>query len=139
MPTFHSLDGQVLDYGNPADYSENDEQAFLISFEKQLRTADKTNVEHIKKLQKNFNEIAGIVGLGNLSVHGTFDTATASALDYYAENRGLFMKYGISNHLRAKEIEQVTKPAFTETEHAPTIDEMKELDINISELYNDRN
>ena len=49
------------------------------------------------------------------------------------------MQYGVSNHLKAKEIEQVTEPAFTETEHAPTIDEMKELEIDISELYNDRN
>lgn len=137
MPTFHSLSGEVLDYGNPADYKDSDEKAFLISFEKQLRTADKTNTDHVQKLQENFNEIANIVGLANLSPHGTMDTATADALDYYSKNRELFMKYGISNHLRAKEIEQVTQPAFTETEHAPTIEEMKGLDIDISELYNE--
>ena len=138
MPTFHTLDGQVLDYGNPADYQGSDEKAFLISFEKQLRTADKTNSDHITKLQQNFNEIAGLIGVSKLPTHGTLDTATADALDYYESNRGLFMKYGISNHLKAKEIERVTAPAFTETEHAPTIDEMKELEIDISELYNDR-
>lgn len=137
MPTFHSLAGEVLDYGNPADYQESDEKAFLISFEKQLRTADRTNSEHIQKLQTNFNEIAGIVGLKTLSPHGTMDTATADALDYYNKNRKLFMKYGISNHKKAKEIEQVTSPAFTETEYAPTIEEMKGLDIDISELYNE--
>ena len=139
MPRFHGLDGQQIQYGTPGQYEADDEKAFLISFEKQLRTADMSNAEHVSKLQNNFNEIAKIVGVGQVPVHGTLDNTTAQALQYYSDNRGLFMQYGITNHLKAKEIEQVTKPAFTETEHAPTIDEMKELEIDISELYNDRN
>lgn len=138
MPKFYGLNGEQLQYGNPEQYELDDEKAFLISFEKQLRSIDKTNSEHINKFQQNFNEIASIIGVTQIPVHGTLDNMTAQAMQYYEDNRGLFMKYGISNHLRAKEIEQVTKPAFTETEYAPTIDEMKELEMDISELYNDR-
>ena len=138
MPRFHGLDGQQIQYGNPGEYAIDDEKAFLISFEKQLRTADMANPEHVTQLQNNFNEIASIIGVAQVPVHGTMDTTTADALRYYEDNRGLFMQYGVSNHLKAKEIEQVTESAFTETEHAPTIDEMKELEIDISELYNDR-
>ena len=138
MPRFHGLDGEQIQYGSPGLYNLDDEKAFLISFEKQLRTADMSNTDHIKQLQHNFNEIASIIGISQLPVHGTMDTSTANALQYYEKNRGSFMEYGVSNHLKAKEIEKVTAPAFTEAEHAPTIDEMKELEIDISELYDDR-
>ena len=37
MPRFHGLDGQQIQYGNPGQYETDDEKAFLISFEKQLR------------------------------------------------------------------------------------------------------
>ena len=51
MPRFHGLDGQQIQYGNPGEYAIDDEKAFLISFEKQLRTADMANPEHITTLQ----------------------------------------------------------------------------------------
>ena len=138
MIRFHGLDGSNIQLGNNIDYSLEDERAFLISFEKQLRTVDKTSPEQVSILQKNWNELANILGVSQLSTSGTYDQATAGAIDYYENNRGALMEYGITNHLKAKELEKVTGPAFTETEHAPTIEEMKELDINISELYNDR-
>ena len=137
MPKFQGLDGEVMQYGNPEEYNLDDEKAFLISFEKQLRTADLNNPTDVSILQSNFNEIANIIGVSNIPTDGTIDNTTADALNYYKDNRKLFMQYGIAEHLNAKKIEEVTNPAFTKTEYAPTIEEMKSLEIDISELYND--
>jgi hypothetical protein len=138
MIKFHALDNSILSYGNEMEFNKEDEKAFLISFEKQLRTADLESSNDVSKLQFNFNEMANVMGVSNIPTHGVTDAATVEALNYYKNNREVFMKYGIKEHVNAKKVQKVTNPAFTETEYAPSIDEMKELEIDISELYNDR-
>ena len=135
MLDFTTLDGQTLAYGKQEGYSVDDEKAFTLSLDKQTRAADLNNKQHITAIKKNLNQIAKLLKLGSLSEDGNLDEPAIAAIQYFQNNAKLFNEHGISQHIDAKKLEKMTNPAFTETEYAPTIEEMKKLEVNIDELY----
>ena len=137
MPSFRTLDGQTLQYGQEGTYLPEDEKAFILSLDKQVRAADLTDKAHTSAIQSNLNQISKILKLGLLPEDGVVDEETGQSLQYFVDNRELFLEHGITEHINAKKLEQMTNPAFTETEHAPTMDEMKALEIDIGKLYED--
>ena len=137
MPSFKTLDGQTLQYGQEGTYLPEDEKAFILSLDKQVRAADLTNKVQVSAIQSNLNQISKILKLGSLPEDGTVDEETGASIQYFIDNRDLFIEHGITEHIRAKKLEQMTAPAFTPTEYAPTMDEMKELEVDIGKLYED--
>ena len=135
MPNFTTLDGQTLAYGKQEGYSVDDEKAFTLSLDKQVRAADLNNKQHVIAIKKNLNQISKLLELGSLSEDGNLDEPAMASIQYFQNNAKLFKEHGISQHIDAKKLEKITNPAFTETEYAPTIDEMKKLEINIDQLY----
>ena len=135
MLNFTTLDGQTLAYGKLEGYSVDDEKAFTLSLDKQARAADLNNKQHVIALKKNLNQISKLLELGSLSEDGNLDEPAIASIQYFQNNAKLFKEHGISQHIDAKKLEKMTNPAFTETEYAPTIDEMKKLEVNIDELY----
>ena len=132
---FTTLDGQTLAYGKQEGYSVDDEKAFTLSLDKQTRAADLNNKDHVLALKKNLNQISKILKIGPLPENGNLDEPAIASIQYFQNNAKLFKEHGISQHIDAKKLEKMTNPAFTETEYAPTIDEMKKLEVNIDELY----
>ena len=137
MPSFRQLDGQTLQYGQEGTYLPEDEKAFILSLDKQVRAADLTDKKQVSAIQFNLNKISTILQLGTLPEDGVVDDDTAASLQYFIDNRDLFLEHGITEHIRAKKLEQMTAPAFTPNEYAPTMDEMKELEVDIGKLYED--
>ena len=137
MPSFKTLDGQTLQYGQEGTYLPEDEKAFILSLDKQVRAADLTDKKQVSAIQFNLNKISTILQLGTLPEDGVVDDDTAASLQYFIDNRDLFIKHGITEHIRAKKLEQMTAPAFTPSEYAPTMDEMKALEVDIGKLYED--
>ena len=137
MPNFRTLDGQTLQYGQEGTYLPEDEKAFILSLDKQVRAADLTNKEQVSAIQSNLNQMSKILQLGSLPEDGIIDEETGASLQYFIDNRDLFIEHGITEHIRAKKLEQMTAPAFTPSEYAPTMDEMKELEVDIGKLYED--
>ena len=135
MPNFTTLDGQTLAYGKQEGYSVDDEKAFTLSLDKQVRAAELNNKQHVMAIKKNLNQISKLLELDQLSEDGNLDEPAIASIQYFQNNAKLFKEHGISQHIDAKKLEKMTNPAFTETEYAPTIDEMKKLEINIDELY----
>ena len=135
MLNFTTLDGQTLAYGKQEGYSVDDEKAFTLSLDKQARAADLNNKQHVIALKKNLNQISKLLELGSLSEDGSLDEPAIASIQYFQNNAKLFKEHGISQHIDAKKLEKMTNSAFTETEYAPTIDEMKKLEVNIDELY----
>ena len=137
MPSFRTLDGQTLQYGQEGTYLPEDEKAFILSLDKQVRAADLADKTQVSAIQSNLNQISKILNLGFLPEDGTVDEETNQSIQYFINNRNLFIEHGITEHIRAKKLEQMTAPAFTPTEYAPTMDEMKELEVDIGKLYED--
>ena len=137
MPSFKTLGGQTLQYGQEGAYTLEDQQAFILELDKQVRAADLTDEEHLRAVRSNLNYIYKLLGIGNLPEDGPIDQSTMDGLDYFKENRDLFLEHGIENHVDAKKLEKLTNPAFTETEYAPTMEEMKALEVEIDQLYED--
>ena len=135
MLNFTTLDGQTLAYGKQEGYSVDDEKAFTLSLDKQVRAADLNNKQHVIAIKKNLNQISKLLELGSLSEDGNLDEPAMASIQYFQNNAKLFKEHGISQHIDAKKLEKITNPSFKETEYAPTIDEMKKLEINIDELY----
>ena len=133
---FTTLEGQNIAYGKQEGVYLDDEKAFILSLDKALRAADLNNGISVRSIQKNLNQISQILELGSIPENGVLDGPTIEAIKYFQQNADLFKEHGISQHMDAKKLEKMTNPAFTETEYAPTIDEMKKLEINIDELYN---
>ena len=137
MPTFTQLDGQTLQYGQQETYLPEDEKAFILSLDKAIRAADLTDKAQVSAIQSNLNQISKILQLGTLPEDGVIDDETGASIQYFIDNRDLFLEHGITEHIRAKKLEQMTAPAFTPNEYAPTMDEMKELEVDIGKLYED--
>jgi len=137
MPIFKDLEGQTLQFGNEETYLIEDEKAFILKLDEQLRAVDLNNPEHISFMKHNLNQLSNELGLDPLPKSSDIDEATAQTIKYFNDNRKLFIEYGIKNHLRAKQLEKMTAPAFTPTEYAPTIDEMIKLEVDIGKLYED--
>ena len=137
MPTFNTLDGQTLQYGEQGTYILEDEKAFILKLDEQLRAADLEDQGHVSALQSNFNQISEILGLGKLPENGIVGDETVETVQYFHQNRDLFIEHGITNHARAKELEKMQNPAFTPAEFAPTIDEILALEVDIGRLYDD--
>ena len=136
MPKFKTKEGGVLDFGNKEAYNLDDEIAFILSLEKQIKSMNPQNPDHVAAFKENINEISSILNLNALPINSMWDESTQASYDYISENLDLFKKYGITEHINAKKIEKTTNPAFTETEYPPTIEEMKKLEVDIGELYN---
>ena len=132
---FTTLDGQNIAYGKQEGIHLDDEKAFILSLDKAIRAADLKEATNVRSIQKNFNQISQILELNSIPENGVLDDPTIGAIKYFQQNADLFKEHGISQHIDAKKLEKMTNPAFTETEYAPTIDEMKKLEINIDELY----
>ena len=135
MPKFTMLDGQTLVYGKEGAYTVDDEKAFILSLDKQLRAVDLNDKRQVSVVQNNLNIISKTLQLESLPTDGALDQPTIQAIQYFKQNSDLFKEHGISQHIDAKKLEKLTNPAFTETEHAPTMDEMKALEIDIGALY----
>lgn len=135
MPNITTLEGQTLSFGKEESYSIDDERAFILYLDKMFRAADPKNKAHISALAKNMNVISGMLNLGQIPEDGVLDDSVQGTFNYFAENKDLFLKHGISKHIDAKKLEKITNPAFTEAEHAPTIEEMKKLEVDIGQLY----
>lgn len=135
MLNFTTLDGQNIAYGKQEGIHLDDEKAFIFSLDKAIRAADLNSGISVRSIQKNLNQISQILELGSISENGVLDQPTLGAIKYFQQNSDVFKEHGISQHMDAKKLEKMTNPAFTETEYAPTIDEMKKLEINIDELY----
>ena len=132
---FTTLEGQNVAYGKQEGVYLDDEKAFILSLDKAIRAADLNSGINIRSIQKNLNQISQVLELGSLSEDGNLDEPAIASIQYFQNNAKLFKEHGISQHIDAKKLEKMTNPAFTETEYAPTIDEMKKLEINIDELY----
>lgn len=137
MLTFKTLEGNTLQYGDTEVPELTDEKAFILKLDEQLRAADPKDAGHISALQSNMNMISELLGLGKLPENGIIGNETAETIAYFRDNRELFVEHGITNHVRAKELEKMTAPAFTPSEFAPTMDDMKKLEVDIGQLYED--
>ena len=137
MLTFKTLEGNTLQYGETEVPELEDEKAFILKLDEQLRAADPEDNGHVSVIQSNINIISEVLGLGKLPENGIMGNETMESIKYFQDNRSLFVEHGITNHVRAKELEKMTAPAFTPTEFAPTIDEMIKLEVDIGQLYED--
>ena len=137
MLTFKTLEGNTLQYGETEVPELKDEKAFILKLDEQLRAADPQDTSQLSAIQSNINAISNILGLGKLPENGVMGNETMESIKYFQDNRSLFVEHGITNHVRAKELEKMTAPAFTPTEFAPTIDEMIKLEVDIGQLYED--
>ena len=138
MLELKTLDGQTLPLGQEEAYTIEDEKTFNLSLDKMLRTADLDNEDHVSVIQSNLNQISKILQLGTLAEDGVLDEATNSSIQYFINNRELFIDHGITEHINAKKLEKILSPSeivFTDTEYPPTIEEMKELEVDIGKLY----
>ena len=137
MLTFKTLEGNTLQYGDTEVPELTDEKAFILKLDEQLRAADPTDKTQVAVLQSNMNQVASMLNLSDLPEDGLMEGPTADTFEYFNNNRKLFLEYGITNHARAKQLEQMTAPAFTPSEFAPTMDDMKKLEVDIGQLYED--
>ena len=139
MPNFKQLDGQTLQLGKEGAYLQEDEKAFTLMLDKQFRAADLTDKTQVSTLAFNVNTIADILKLGRIPEDGTIDEEVGQAFQYFIDNRELFIKHGITEHINAKKLEQMTASVFTDAEAAnvPTIDDMKKLEVDIGKIYTD--
>lgn len=137
MPKFTGLDNGILEFGNNETYNQENEIAFILELNKQINSMNPQDPNHVMAFKKNANEISKILGLNQLPVTEAWDDATNDTYRYLLDNINLFKKHGITEHVTAKKLEKTTNPAFTETESAPTIDEMKSLEVDIGKLYNE--
>ena len=139
MPNFKQLDGQTLQLGKEGAYLQEDEKAFTLMLDKQFRAADLNDKTQVSILASNVNTIADILKLGNIPEDGTVDEEGSQAFQYFVDNRELFIKHGITEHINAKKLEQMTASVYTDAEAAnvPTIDDMKKLEVDIGQLYTD--
>jgi len=139
MPNFKELNGQTLQLGKEGAYLPEDEKAFTLMLDKQTRAADLTIPSDVSTLAFNMNTIAEMLKLGRIPEDGTIDEEVAAAFQYFIDNRDLFIEHGITEHINAKKLEQMTASVYTEAEAAniPTIDDMKKLEVDIGKLYTD--
>ena len=139
MPNFKQLDGQTLQLGKEGAYLQEDEKAFTLMLDKQFRAADLTDKTQVSTLAFNVNTIADILKLGRIPEDGTIDEEVGAAFQNFIDNRELFIKHGITEHINAKKLEQMTASVYTDAEAAnvPTIDDMKKLEVDIGRLYTD--
>ena len=139
MPSFKQLDGQTLQLGKEGTYLPDDEKAFTLMLDKQFRAADLNDKTQVSILAQNINTIADTLKVGRIPEDGIMDDAVAESFQYFIDNRELFIKHGITEHINAKKLEQITASMYTDAEAAniPTIDDMKKLEIDIGNLYTD--
>ena len=139
MPNFKQLDGQTLQLGKEGAYLPEDEKAFTLMLDKQFRAVDLNDKNQVAILAYNVNTIAEILKLGRIPEDGTVDDEVAAAFQYFIDNRDLFIEHGITEHINAKKLEQMTASVYTDAEAAniPTIDDMKKLEVDIGKLYTD--
>jgi len=139
MPNFKELNGQTLQLGKEGAYLPEDEKAFTLMLDKQFRAADLNDKAQVATLASNVNTIAEMLKLGRIPEDGTIDEEVAAAFQYFIDNRDLFIEHGITEHINAKKLEQMTASVYTEAEAAniPTIDDMKKLEVDIGKLYTD--
>ena len=139
MPKFKQLDGQTLQLGKEGTYLPDDEKAFTLMLDKQLRAVDLNDKAQVSTVASNINTIADILKLGRIPEDGIIDDAVAASFQYFIDNRELFIKHGITEHINAKKLEQMTASVYTDAEAAnvPTIDDMKKLEVDIGQLYTD--
>tara|TARA_R110002012_G_scaffold299583_1_gene498776 strand:+ start:2717 stop:3133 length:417 start_codon:yes stop_codon:yes gene_type:complete len=137
MPKFTTKDGGILEFGNNEAYNLEDEIAFILSLEKQIKSMNPQDPNNVKAFKTNANTIASMIGIDEMPVNEMWDDVTNQTFTYLSDNLDLFKKHGITEHITAKKLEKTTNPAFTETESAPTIDEMKSLEVDIGKLYDE--
>ena len=139
MLNFKQLDGQTLQLGTEGATLQEDEKAFTLMLDKQTRAADLTIPSDVSTLAFNMNTIAEILKLGRIPEDGTVDNEVAEVFQYFADNRELFIEHGITEHINAKKLEQMTASVYTDAEAAniPTIEDMKKLEVDIGKLYTD--
>ena len=137
MPKFITKDGGVLEFGNNEAYNLDDEIAFILSLDKQINSMNPQDPSHVRAFKTNVNEMAQLIGMDSMPVNEMWDDVSKNTFQYISDNMDLFKKYGITEHVNAKKIEKTTNPAFTKTENAPTIDEMKALEVDIGKLYDE--
>tara|TARA_R100001530_G_C4263797_1_gene141248 strand:+ start:75 stop:512 length:438 start_codon:yes stop_codon:yes gene_type:complete len=139
MPEFKQLDGQTLQLGKKGAYLQEDEKAFTLMLDKQFRAADLSDTTQVGILAFNVNTIADILKLGRIPEDGIIDEEVGQAFQYFIDNRDLFIEHGITEHINAKKLEQLTESVYTEAEAAniPTIEDMKKLEVDIGQLYTD--
>jgi hypothetical protein len=130
---FTTLDGQNIAYGKQEGVYLDDEKAFILSLDKAIRAADLNNGINVRSIQKSLNQIAQRIEVDSIPESGVLDESTLAAITYFQQNADLFKEHGISQHMDAKKLEKMTNPAFTETEYAPTIEEMKKLEVNLDD------
>ena len=107
--------------------------------DKQFRAADLNDKTQVSILASNLNTIADILKLGKIPEDGTIDEEVGQAFQYFIDNRDLFIQHGITEHVNAKKLEQMTASVYTDAEAAsiPTIEDMKKLEVDIGQLYTD--
>ena len=139
MPNFKELNGQTLQLGKEGAYLQEDEKAFTLMLDKQFRAADLNDKNQVATLAYNINTIAEILKLGRIPEDGTVDEEVAAAFQYFIDNRDLFIEHGITEHINAKKLEQMTSSVYTDAEAAniPTIEDKKKLEVEIGKLYTD--
>jgi len=139
MPSFKRLDGQTLQLGKEGTYLPDDEKAFTLMLDKQFRAVDLNDKAQVSIVASNINTIADILKVGRIPEDGIIDDAVAASFQYFIDNRELFIKHGITEHINAKKLEQMTASVYTDAEVAnvPTIDDMKKLEVDIGRLYTD--
>ena len=139
MPNFKQLDGQTLQLGKEGAYLQEDEKAFTLMLDKQLRAVDFNDKVQVSTVAFNVNTMADILNVGRIPEDGIIDDAVAASFQYFIDNRELFIKHGITEHINAKKLELMTASVYTDAEAAnvPTIDDMKKLEVDIGKLYTD--
>lgn len=137
MLKFKTKEGEILEFGDTEAYNLDNEIAFILNLEKQINSMNSQDPDHVKAFKHNANVLSRIVGVDELPENEAWDDVTSQTYNYIADNLNLLKKHGITEHVNAKKLEQVTNPAFTETENAPTIDEMKALEVDIGKLYDE--
>ena len=89
MPQFKTKEGEILNLGKEGMYNLDNEKAFIHSLEKQTRSMDSQNQEHVSAFQENINTMSQILGVDPIPLTGIMDPATLEALNYFNENTDL--------------------------------------------------
>ena len=126
---------QTLQLRKEGAYLQEDEKSFTLMLDKKFRSADLNDNNQVATLAYNINTIAEILKLGRIPEDGTVDEEVAAAFQYFIDNRDLFIEHGITAHINAKKLEQMTSSVYTDAEAAniPTIEDMKKLEVDTTQ------
>ncbi len=117
-----------------AEEGIQEERMLIAQLDRQYRTADHGDPRQMHVVQKNMNTAIKLMGLKKVPEDGTPNEGTIAMVKYFEKYKDLFLEHGIKDHFKARELHKVLEKVEEPHEYAPTIEEMKMLDVNLGDL-----